>query len=168
MHPGPSLVHYLGRPGGSAPASQEPRAGRNPNPNSPWAPQCARPSGHCELISLISPTGRTYFSPISWSRKLRTGVGKPIAQVLQLRLAPTCQEEKASLGPFPLELGVGGRAWTGPPGLALSPRPPPSPGRAAAAAGRQATPAQARRVWQRGSAPPARTPQRAPFLAWPW
>lgn len=53
--------------------------------------------GPLDLISLISPAGRIYFPPILWKRKLRTGEGKTIAQVLQLELAPTSQEEKASL-----------------------------------------------------------------------
>lgn len=59
--------------------------------------------------------------------------------------------------------GEGGRlACPGPPGLALSPHPPPSPWRAAAAAGRRATLVQARWVWQRGNAPwPG--PPRKPF-----
>lgn len=63
---------------------------------------------------------------------------------------------------FPTGAGVGGLACPGPPGLALSPRPPPSPWRAAAAAGRRATLVQARRVWQRGNSPwPG--PPRKPF-----
>lgn len=53
--------------------------------------------GPLDLISLISPAGRIYFPPILWKRKLRTGEGKTIAQVLRLELAPTSQEEKASL-----------------------------------------------------------------------
>lgn len=82
----------------------------------------------------------------------RTGESKPIAQVLQLRWAPASSGEGLPVT-FPAGAWVGGPACPSPPGLALSPRPPPSPGRAAAAAGRQATPAQARRVGQRGIAP---------------
>lgn len=93
------------------------------------------------------------FPPILRRRKLRTGERKPIAQVLQLRWAPTSSGGEGLPVTFPAGAWVGGPACPIPPGLALSPRPPPSPGRAAAAAGRQVTPAQARRVGQRGIAP---------------
>lgn len=130
-----------------------PRAGRGPNPNSSSALQCVGPSGRHELISFISPAGRMDFPPILRRRKLRTGERKPIAQVLQLRWAPTSSGGEGLPVTFPAGAWVGGPACPIPPGLALSPRPPPSPGRAAAAAGRQVTPAQARRVGQRGIAP---------------
>lgn len=84
-----ALAFCSWRTGESAPASHHPRAGRGPDPNSPSALQCVGPSGHHELISFISPAGRMDFPPILRRRKLRTGESKPIAQVLQLRWAPT-------------------------------------------------------------------------------
>lgn len=89
-----ALAHCLGRPEGSWEPAGTPELEGAVTLIVPRSCNVLGP-GHRDLISLISPTGRTYFPPILWRRKLRTGEGNPVAQVLQLGLAPTSQEKSS-------------------------------------------------------------------------
>lgn len=152
----------------SAPASQHPRAGRAPDPNSPSALQCVGPSGHHELIAFISPAGRMRFSShfteeTENRRKQANCPGAPAemgTHILRRRRPPMT---------FPAGAWAGGPACPSPPGLALPPVPRPAPRRGSCS------------CWQAGHTSPGQAggaeghcpslqpgPPERPFLAWLW
>lgn len=113
------------RTGESAPASQDPRAGRGPDPNSSSALQCVGPSRHHELIAFISPAGRMDFPPILRRRKQNRRKqancpGAPAEMGTRiLRRRPPCDLSCWSLG---WGTGLSKPAWPCP--LAPSPAQP--------------------------------------------